>query len=201
MYDAFNQRKGWDLVFKAFNEEFRSESAELILKSTRTVVPFPILRSQYPQVKVIKEPYKHSELAELLQSVDCFVLPSRGEGFGIPPLEALATGTPVIIPNAHGFSEYFTREYFFEAKIEKEVPALYERFKGENVGKMFETDIKSLREQMRFVYEHRSYAFDMARRGSEWAKNNWTYKQLAERLAPTLSDIAKSRAGPSNDRG
>lgn len=200
MYDAFNQRKGWDIVFKAFNEEFRSESARLILKSTKTMLPFPILKSEYPQIQVIREPYTHKALAELIQNSDCFVLPSRGEGFGIPPLEALATGTPVIIPNAHGFSEFFTREYFFEANIEKEVPALYERFKGQNVGKMVEVDVKSLREQMRFVYEHRTFAFDMAKKGSEWVKTNWSFNRMAERLAPIIKEVSEKKVDKNTGR-
>lgn len=197
-YDAFNQRKGWDVVFKAFNEEFRSENVRLVLKTTKVAgFPFPILKSQYPNIDVIKEAYSHKDLAELLHQSDCFVLPSRGEGFGHPPLEALATGTPVIIPNAHGFSEFFTRQYFFEVKVKGDTPALYERYKGVDTGKMVEIDVKSLREQMRFVYEHRSYAFDMARQGAAWASGNWGYDKTAEKLAPILKDF---KAKPTVDK-
>jgi len=194
-YDAFNQRKGWDLVFKAFNEEFRSESARLILKTTKLAgYPFPIMKSQYPQIDVIKEQSKSEELADLLQNADCFVLPSRGEGFGIPPLEAIATGTPTIIPNAHGFSEYFSKEHFFEVRIKESTPALYERYKGVDTGTMSEPDVEDLKRQMRFVYEHRSYAFEMAEKSSQWVKENWTYKQTAQRLASILSDLNRQKA-------
>ncbi len=195
-YDAFNARKGWDVVFKAFNEEFKNESARLILKSTKSVgLPFPILKSQYPQIDVIKESYSHSDMNELLHNADCFVIPSRGEGFGHPPLEALATGTPVIMPNAHGFSEFFTAKYFYEIKVSGETPALYERYKGQDVGKMVELDVKSLREQMRFIYEHRSYAFDQAKDGAKWAKDNWNYQKTAEKLTQVLKDVKSNKPG------
>lgn len=38
---------------------------------------------------------RHSEVADLYRQVDAVVQPSRGEGFGLPALEALACGVPV----------------------------------------------------------------------------------------------------------
>jgi len=45
------------------------------------------------------------ELAELYNAVDLFVFPSLYEGFGIPPLEAMACGTPVITSNTSSLPE------------------------------------------------------------------------------------------------
>jgi glycosyltransferase involved in cell wall biosynthesis len=37
-----------------------------------------------------------ARMAELYRSADCFVLPTRGEGWGMPILEAMACGVPAI---------------------------------------------------------------------------------------------------------
>ena len=46
-----------------------------------------------------------SELAEIYNAVDLFVFPSLYEGFGLPPLEAMACGTPVITSNTSSLPE------------------------------------------------------------------------------------------------
>jgi glycosyltransferase involved in cell wall biosynthesis len=46
-----------------------------------------------------------SELRALYQGADCFVFPSLYEGFGLPPLEAMAMGTPVVTSNVASLPE------------------------------------------------------------------------------------------------
>jgi glycosyltransferase involved in cell wall biosynthesis len=45
------------------------------------------------------------ELTELYRSSDWFVLPSLFEGFGMPPIEAMACGTPVIVSSIPALRE------------------------------------------------------------------------------------------------
>lgn len=46
------------------------------------------------------------ELAELYSSADIFAFPSHVEGFGLPPLEAMACGTPVVTTDCLGVRDY-----------------------------------------------------------------------------------------------
>ncbi len=45
------------------------------------------------------------QLAEIYRSADVFVFPSLYEGFGLPPLEAMACGTPVVCSNSASLPE------------------------------------------------------------------------------------------------
>lgn len=46
-----------------------------------------------------------NEIVDLMNAADVFVFPSLEEGFGLPPLEAMACGTPVVTSNAGSLPE------------------------------------------------------------------------------------------------
>ena len=48
---------------------------------------------------------KINEVSELYNSVDCLLFPSWYEGFGFPPLEAMANGLPVVASNVASIPE------------------------------------------------------------------------------------------------
>jgi len=55
-------------------------------------------------VRVLGE-VDESDKPALYRSAACFVYPSRYEGFGLPPLEAMTCGTPVVATNASSLPE------------------------------------------------------------------------------------------------
>jgi glycosyltransferase involved in cell wall biosynthesis len=54
---------------------------------------------------VFREGISDEELARCYSSAECLVLPSLYEGFGFPPLEAMACGCPVVVSNAGSLPE------------------------------------------------------------------------------------------------
>jgi glycosyltransferase involved in cell wall biosynthesis len=209
MYNAFDMRKGWDILFGAFVEEFgKQEDVKLILKGVMGKLPFPILKSQYPNVEVILKRSSQDELREMLYQTDCFVFPSRGEGFGLPPLEALACGTTSIIPNGSGMSEYFDDRYFIELEIDGLRPAIYENFDIKVVGEMIEPSKKDLKKKIRWAYENREKCWQMGKEGAKWVRDNYSIRKTGIRLAGELRKLgAKSEVprdiiikNPKSDR-
>jgi glycosyltransferase involved in cell wall biosynthesis len=111
-------------------------------------------------VHVITDTLDDATLASLYRGCDAFVLPYRGEGFGMPLLEAMACGKPVIT-TATGPSQDFASEhtaYLVSAREEKvpdESPPL-----GKLTGMFtwFEPGFAELSLTLRHVYEHREEA-------------------------------------------
>jgi glycosyltransferase involved in cell wall biosynthesis len=185
-YDSFNIRKGFMEVVTAFSEEFKNnEPVRLILKTVHQNSPIPIMKSEYPNIEVIRDRLDEPGLRDLLGRANCMVYPSRGEGFGITPLEAMATGLPAIVPNAHGISAYFDPEYMLEVKATEKTPALYNRFKGQDVGSMVAPDVKDLRAKMRYAYNHQAEMKALGKKASKYVEQ-FTYKRTAKQLAGIL---------------
>ena len=198
-YDSFNLRKGWSEVFKAFTEEFSTdEPVRLILKTAQAAVAIPIMKSQYPNIDTVTGTLPEKELVDLLASAHCMVYPSRGEGFGITPLEAMATGLPAIVPNEHGISEYFHPKYMLEIKATDRCPGLYTRFKGEDVGEMVVADVEDLKKQMRYAYNNQAEVKELGRTASEYVKK-FTYHTSAARLAEVIKKWDQAEIIKRND--
>lgn len=191
-YNAFNLRKGFTETFKAFVKAFEpTEPVRMIFKTTLDTPPIPIRKEKYPNIEVITGKCSEEELANICYRSDCFVFPSRGEGFGMTPLEAMATGIPAIVPNAHGITEYFDPNFMYEVKVAEDCPAIYSRYKGQDVGKMVICDVDDLAAKMRWVYEHQDEAVEMGRKAAEYVKH-WTFSKTAEQLKHVIN-IAQER--------
>lgn len=69
----------------------------------------------------------HEQLSKLLAKMDCLVLPSRLESFGMVVVEALAVGVPVIVSDHAGASDAITENENGWVVPAGDEPALFER--------------------------------------------------------------------------
>jgi glycosyltransferase involved in cell wall biosynthesis len=169
------------LLLEAYKEAFDcGDDVSLILNVSGSVGPYQhnsltqqIQRiatdSRSPHVQLLFESLDDSPLASLYRGCDAFVLPYRGEGFGMPALEAMACGKPVIITEQGPSQDFCSLKtnYLIPAR-EVDVPDAPPPL-GELVGKFtwFEPDFGELVRTLRNVYERREEA---AQRGREAAK-------------------------------
>lgn len=74
-----------------------------------------------------------SDLIKLYNEAQCFIYPSFFEGFGIPPLEAMACGTPVGVANATSLPEVVkdAGDYFNPFSVEEIKNVMYKLINDE----------------------------------------------------------------------
>ncbi|MBI2194028.1 MAG: glycosyltransferase family 4 protein [Planctomycetes bacterium] len=114
------------------------------------------------------------DLAGLYNLADCLAFPSLTEGFGLPPLEAMACGTPVVT---------------------SETPAVLEAT-GDAALHAPATDAKTWRERLEQAMLDRSLRRRMRQLGLQQA-TRYTWKQAAERTVEVYHRALES----SGDRG
>ena len=87
-----------------------------------------------------------TELPSAYAAADAFVLPSRGEGWGRPHVEAMSLGLPVIATNWSGPTAFMTRENAYPLAVQDELVALPEdsHFKTHRWAQPSEDHLRSL---------------------------------------------------------
>lgn len=138
-------RKGWDVAVRAFNMAFGRDPRYRLLIKIRGGRKLPV-RMLHPGVEVIAEDLDDEGMASLFGSVDAFVFPTRGEGFGLPPREAAATGLPVVATAWGGTADDLDQwGWPLQSKLAAAWPG-YGRLDG--LGEWAEPDVRHLSEVM-----------------------------------------------------
>lgn len=96
-------------IVRAFNLARKNCDCQLVLAGTPGVgyaeVEEAMLQSEYRSDIILTGWAEKNDIAELMRSADVFAFPSRYEGFGIPVLEAMSSGCPVIASRGNSLTE------------------------------------------------------------------------------------------------
>jgi glycosyltransferase involved in cell wall biosynthesis len=110
-------RKGHDILLAAWRSAFAGrEDVVLIIKgvgasdtyreSEREELLEYAASGELPRLILIEDDLDEQEMAGLFRACDVLVHPYRGEGFGMPVLEAMACGLPVIVTEGGPTDEF-----------------------------------------------------------------------------------------------
>lgn len=199
----WEKRKGWDLLLQAYFEEFSSSDAvELIVKTSafHTTSDFEekikkltsglkSVKTPRPRYSLLSRDLPLRELPRLYRAVDAFVLPSRGEGWGRPHVEAMSMALPVIATNWSGSTEFLSERCALPLKIEglREVGE-----HGPKGHKWAEPSVTHLRSLMRWVVEHPDEAKLIGQRAREEMLTRFSPEVvIREHVTPQLTRIAQ----------
>lgn len=152
--DSSSPRKRVDLVRKAFIELFSDNpNVELTLKyrsgeGSSKGYDVMDLFNKKDNIFEICENFSEEEMVKLYHDHDVLVYPSEGEGFGFIPLQALASGMPVITTSRWCSYEKFLGNNIIESTIGPTKSTAY--FEGEVILPEYD----SLIHLMKKVYEN-----------------------------------------------
>ena len=153
--------KNIDKVIVAYNDEFNNNDKfrlKIKVSGAKSFNPnlfkkIHDLAKNNKNIEILVENLDRHKYISFLNTFDCFVLPSRGEGFSITTREALFREIPCILPNHTAFKTFCDTECIHELKSFKEKINNYTCF-GEFKAKKFDTNIIDISKAMRYVYDN-----------------------------------------------
>jgi glycosyltransferase involved in cell wall biosynthesis len=98
------RRKGLDVVVRAFNR-LKLPNAELHIKAAPHALDVP-KGELGDNIILNREWMTLEEQVDWYAQADCFIAASRGEGFGLMPLQAISMGIPTIVSDSTGQQQF-----------------------------------------------------------------------------------------------
>lgn len=183
-------RKGVDLAWKAFWKVFGKEGSW-------GSGPVPILHFKSPKggdypslggrVRLTTSRVSAEQEQAIYASAHCYLQPSRGEGFGLQPLQALAQGCPTILTDAHGHASFAHLGYGLSTTLSQSDYFIYG-----DAGEWWEPSFDELCDWMRWVYDNYGQAVEDGRQAAETIAKEWSWLDTAQRFAGIL-DVPMSQ--------
>lgn len=191
-------RKGADRLVEAFARSFDADAGvELVVKTeanphNRIHALAEEARAAYPKsapIRIIEGSLTPEELAALYRTAAVLVLPSRGEGFGLPLAEALLHGVPVAATNYSGQMDFCTEETSFPIDYvlvpsKAHVSGPYSLWA--------EPSLDSISRQIKSVLDNPVTAWRRTGRAKQLIRKHFTWDKTAERVMKSLARVEMS---------
>ena len=198
-------RKGPDLLLQAYVRNFTAaDDVCLVIKDFggQSVYSGQTFESQIrkaqslpggPEIIYLNEELPPETLPGLYTACDCLVMPYRGEGFGLPALEAMACGLPLIVTAGGATDDFVTDAFAWRIPAERKVfGQTVSNQRLVHPGWMLEPSLPALGEKMRFAFEHPAEARERGQLACEHARQHWSWQHTAEVTARRIRELAAS---------
>lgn len=188
-------RKGWNEVYKAFYRAFGGKTmgdqdVRLIIKCRpegndliEAITTIGVVDAD-PRITFLMD--DADSMRDLFEQVDCFAIPSRTEGWGMPHREAAMMGLPVITQAHSGLDDGHTREW----AIVVENGAMQQiDDEGKHIaGEWRIADVDELAHHMRACYDHPKTAQTVGFYAAAWLRKHQSWDESAACLIALMRE-------------
>ncbi|MBP1153350.1 MULTISPECIES: glycosyltransferase family 4 protein [unclassified Paenibacillus] len=212
---GFQHRKNPEALLRAYWKEFspadrvalviktngysRTETANWIKNKIHNYKKKLGIRKPTAPIAIIAQHLRPQQLKGIYTLGSAFVLPTRGEGVGLPFLESLSSGVPVITTGWGGHMDFLHSGNSFFIRYQLKPPAIsmnsnhaisrsFRYLFAQKGQRWAEADIQSLQRQMRLAYQNPGLCKQKGRQGRKdmlnrsWSRAGFALKQAIEKV-------------------
>jgi glycosyltransferase involved in cell wall biosynthesis len=201
----WNERKNPLALLSAYYTAFKAgDPVKLVLK---TYWQYPIEKSfeyirgyiaevkknlgltKTPDVVLLLDILPADELPSFYSALDCYVLPSRGEGWGLTYTEAMATALPTIAVNWSGHTDFMNDDNSLLCKDFKmeTVDELMAGHHPQYIGHQWASvKFEEVAAKMKWCFNHRDEAKAIGAKGRQTMVEKYTWGQAAKTMKARL---------------
>ena len=197
-------RKGPDILLDAYLNQFSDkDDVCLIIKdfgggsvyegqTLGEQIQIAQQKGNAPEIIYLDQEMSEMEMASLYRSCDCLVHPYRGEGFGLPVIEAMACGLPVIVTGGGSTDDFVDENAGWKIRaVRKNIGDMVSRIPLVGDGWLLEPDQDSLMEAMREAHENHPERIAKGKQARCHVEANYDWAHCADRVASALHEISQ----------
>lgn len=196
----WGERKAPQLLLKAFDEQFGTNNNVLLICKINNSDGNLNIKTEIEKLNLVNggknivvlynQMIPTYQMACLYRSCQAFVLPTRGEGWGLPIMEAMACGIPTIATNWSSQTDFINDKIAYPIKVTDLINAeakcpYYKGFKWAN------PDFEHLKHQMKTVYSNYNEAVGKAKHASAYILENYSINNTTQLIIQRLNEITQ----------
>ncbi|WP_210168508.1 glycosyltransferase family 4 protein [Methylobacterium sp. Leaf466] len=202
---SFSYRKGFDVMIEAFAQEFEPHEAHLFIHipgDQCDAAANDIFRrsSEFGRavnVSLSSSIISEAWMARFYNRADCLLTCTRGEGWGLPQVEAMLCELPIISPFGSAMADYLTPEVALRidtsplrvVDILSSMGASYKAAHGFGSNSIHEPSLESVRRQMRFAWGNREAVAKLGVAARHHILTHFSEEHFGRRMAEAIQSF------------
>ena len=210
-------RKGPDVLLQAYLQSFTdADDVCLVIKdfggsgvyqgmTMNALIERARQRPGAPEILHLTQELTPDQMPGLFTACDCLVHPYRGEGFGLPILEAMACARPVVVTRGGAADDFVSEESgWFIDSTRRSIGTTVSKIPLVAEGWLLEPDVNHLASLLQHAAANPEEGRAKGEAGARLARDKYDWSavaaQVADRLKIVVQKVARQRAEISGDR-
>jgi len=193
-WETFSSEDSVAMVIKTYIDNFQQLKKDELLSEIKKIKKILNLE-YYAPLYIYNDLLSRNQMKRFHHTFDCFVSSHRGEGWGIPQMEALLSAKPIISTNLGGIHEYLTSgtdSVLIPYTLEKVNNSRNKNWYGEDQN-WARIDKDELKKAMRDMYRAgKESARDMGLRGHSTCIDKFSLHKVGDIMMHRLQEIQKT---------